>query len=84
MTKRNANDSSTDCGVGIEIVNKIPADVLLQYSGKHIALSLDGTKILACGDDYRDLDNKLRDLGIDPQTVLHDYVPLEEENTLLL
>jgi hypothetical protein len=51
-----------------------PADELLRYAGQHIAWSWDGSRILASDSDRRALDQKLRDAGIDPLQVIHDYV----------
>ncbi len=51
-----------------------PAEELIRHQGKHIAWSWDGSLILASDADRRVLDQKLRDAGIDPLQVIHDYV----------
>ncbi len=50
------------------------AEELLRYRGQHIAWSWDGSQILAADADRRALDEKLRNAGIDPLQVIHDYV----------
>jgi hypothetical protein len=58
----------------IENQRDFPAEELLRYQGKHIAWSWDGSQILAADADRRALDQKLRDVGINPLQVIHDYV----------
>ena len=53
---------------------KVKPETLLPYAGQHIAWSWDGSQILAADADRRALDQKLRDAGIDPLQVIHDYV----------
>ena len=68
----------------IENVNRIPPELQLQYAGMHVAYSLDGTQILAKGKDYAELDRNLIAAGIDPQRVVHAYIPAPDEHTLVL
>jgi hypothetical protein len=49
-------------------------DELLRYQGQHIAWSWDGSQILAAHPDRQGLDQKLRDAGINPLQVIHDFV----------
>ena len=58
----------------LENQRKFPAGELLRYQGQHIAWSWDGAQVLASAVDRRALDQKLRDAGIDPLQVIHDYV----------
>jgi hypothetical protein len=58
----------------IENQRRFPADELLRYQGQHIAWNWDGSQILAADADRRALDQKLRDTGIDPLQVIHDFV----------
>ncbi len=58
----------------LENQRKFPADELLRYQGQHIAWSWDGLQILAADAERRALDQKLRNKGIDPLKVIHDYV----------
>jgi hypothetical protein len=46
----------------------------LRYQGQHIAWSWDGSQILAGDADRKILDQKLRQAGIDPLQVIHDFV----------
>jgi hypothetical protein len=54
--------------------HKFPPEELLKYGAQHIAWSWDGARILASAADYESLDQKLREAGIDPSRVVHDYV----------
>ena len=58
----------------IENQRRFPADELMRHQGQHIAWSWDGSQILAADADRRALDQKLRDNGIDPLQVIHDFV----------
>jgi len=53
--------------------NSIPDDVYFRYSGKHVALTPDGTRILASGDSYEEVDAKLESIGINVSAIVHDY-----------
>lgn len=55
--------------------NKFSAEELLPYAGKYVAWSLDGTQILASGDNEMEMDQRLRQLGIDPSQVVGEYIP---------
>jgi hypothetical protein len=54
-------------------LNSIPDEVYFQFAGKHVALTPDGTRILASGDSYEELDSKLEEMGINVSAVVHDY-----------
>ena len=58
----------------LENQRKFPPAELLRYHGQHIAWSWDGAQILGAAADRRALDQQLRDAGIDPLQVIHDYV----------
>ena len=58
----------------LENQRRFPAEELSRYQGQHIAWSWDGSRILASDPDRRTLDQKLRDAGIDPLQVIHDFV----------
>ena len=58
----------------IENQRRFSAEALARYQGQHIAWSWDGTQILAADADRRALDQKLREAGIDPLAVIHDFV----------
>jgi hypothetical protein len=58
----------------VENQRNFPVEELLRYQGQHIAWSWDGSCILGSDVDRRALDKKLRDAGIDPLQVIHDFV----------
>jgi len=51
-----------------------PLDDLMQYAGKHIAWNFDGTGIVACASDIMALEERLRELGVDPRRVVFSYI----------
>ncbi|MGL4549880.1 MAG: hypothetical protein ACRC33_01730 [Gemmataceae bacterium] len=53
---------------------RFPAEELWEHAGRHVAWSWDGTRLLASAELLEDLYLKLRELGIDPQRVVFDYV----------
>jgi hypothetical protein len=57
----------------IDGINSLPLEVYMQYAGKHVAVSPDGTRILASGDSHEEVDRKLDELGIPIGQVVHDY-----------
>jgi hypothetical protein len=63
--------------------SRFPTQELAKYAGRHVAWSLDGTQILASGDDDSDVDNKLTAAGIDPSRVVHGYVEPLDGTSLL-
>jgi len=58
----------------LENQRRFPPKELLRYQGQYIAWSWDGSQILAADVDRRALDKKLRDGGVDPLQVIHDFV----------
>lgn len=65
-----------------ENFNRIPAEQILKYAGRHVAFSLDGTQILASGADELEMERHLVDAGLDPSRVVGMYIPNENEATL--
>jgi hypothetical protein len=63
--------------------NNFPEEELARYSGKYVAWSLDGTQILASGDDEEEVDEHLRAAGIPVSRVVHDYVEPPDAPALL-
>ncbi|MBM3996226.1 MAG: hypothetical protein FJ303_19050 [Planctomycetes bacterium] len=53
---------------------KFPADKLSAFSGKHVAWSLDGTRILVFGNTRTELDEKVEAAGLAYDEVVHDYI----------
>jgi hypothetical protein len=54
--------------------SKFPLEELAKYAGKHIAFSLDGTRILASGDSIEEVEEQLIAAGINPSQVVGSYV----------
>ena len=54
--------------------SKFPLEELAKYAGKHIAFSLDGTRILASGDTIEKVEEQLIAAGINPSQVVGSYV----------
>ena len=54
--------------------SKFPLDELAKYAGKHIAFSPDGTRIVASGDSFDEVVEKLQAAGIDVSQVVHSYI----------
>jgi hypothetical protein len=54
--------------------SKFPLEELVKYAGKHIAFSLDGTRILASGDSIEEVEDQLIAAGINPNQVVGSYV----------
>ena len=51
-----------------------PIEELMKYTGRHIAWSWDGTKILADGATLGEVMDKLETMQVDGSRVVHDYV----------
>jgi hypothetical protein len=54
--------------------SKFPLEELAKYAGKHIAFSPDGTRIVASGDSFDEVVEKLQAAGIDFSQVVHSYI----------
>lgn len=48
---------------------------LQPYWGRHVAWSLDGTRIVADAATSQELYERMKELGIDPCTVVSSFVP---------
>src|SRR6266700_1082696 len=59
--------------------NSIPLDVYLKYAGKHVAVTPDGTRVLASGESYEEVDRNLETMGIQFSAVVHDYFDSPDE-----
>ena len=53
---------------------KFPLDELAKYGGKHVAFSLDGTRIVASGETEEELEAALEAAGIPFNQVVFSYV----------
>ena len=57
-----------------ENFSQIPYEEQLKYAGQHIAVSLDGKRILAGGADEMEVESKVRQMGLDPSRVVFSYI----------
>jgi hypothetical protein len=51
-----------------------PEDELAKYWGRHVAWSLDGTRIVADGATFEDVIRRLKDLAVEPGTTVSSFV----------
>jgi hypothetical protein len=58
---------------------QFPPEELEKYTGKYVAWSPDGTRILASDDDEMRLDATIQAAGYDPAEVLISFVPPADE-----
>jgi hypothetical protein len=63
----------------LENSHKFPSEELMKYAGKHIAWSLDGTRIVASADDSKALLEAIKSLGLSPSRVVRSYVEPADE-----
>jgi hypothetical protein len=54
---------------------KFTPEMLLPYAGSYVAYSWDGSRILASGPDEENVEQQLREMGVDPARVVLGYVP---------
>ena len=54
--------------------SKFPLDELAKHWGKHVAFSPDGTRIVASGDSFDEVVEKLQAAGIHFSQVVHSYI----------
>ena len=62
---------------------KIPAEVLQPYAGLWVAISADGTRVLACGPDLASAEANLAAQGIPGNSVGWERIPGVDEDTWL-
>jgi hypothetical protein len=74
MTENTRRPEPPDLGRFHENRVNYPPEQLLPYAGLHVAWSLDGTRILASGEDQEALFAKLDAAGIDCAGVVIDYI----------
>lgn len=58
--------------------HKFPQEELAKYEGKQVAVSPDGTRIVASGDTLEEVDAVLEAAGIHFSQVVHTYVHLPD------
>ncbi len=74
--ERRAPDPSPDEMEPVEENHRrVPLEHLIPFEGKHVAWSLDGLHIVACGDSFAEVDDKVIAAGITPNRVVYGYVP---------
>ena len=61
---------------------QFPMGELARYYGKEVAWSLDGTKIVASGDDPREVCTVVQRAGLTSDEVVLAYVPFPDEIVL--
>lgn len=54
---------------------QFPLEKLQKYWGRHVAWSFDGTTILADGATGEEVDERLKELGIDPCSTVDGFIP---------
>jgi hypothetical protein len=54
---------------------KCPPEELARYEGQHIAWNWDGSRIVASAPDQGELYRKVQAAGLDPGSIVHEYVP---------
>jgi hypothetical protein len=59
--------------------SQFPAVELAAFYGKEVAWSLDGTRVIAGGDDPRDVCAAVRQAGLKSDEVVLAYVPYPDE-----
>jgi hypothetical protein len=60
-------------------LNAFPLEELAKYEGKYVAWNLEGTQILASGDNDRQVFEALKAAGLDPSQAVFSYVELPNE-----
>ena len=63
--------------------NKIPREEWLKYADEYVAISLDGTRILAHGKDFEEAWEAMKAAGLDPEKAVWDQFPPLEEDSIL-
>jgi hypothetical protein len=59
--------------------NRFPPEELAKYFGKHVAWNLDGTRIIASGEDDAEVYAAVKAAGYNPEQVVGSYVPFPDE-----
>ena len=54
--------------------SRVPLEHLLPFAGKHVAWSLDGLHIVACGDSMEEVGDKVVATGLAPNRVVFGYI----------
>ena len=62
------------------LLRNIPIAELREYQGKWIAVSADGTRIVAAADNLLDLDNLVSAAGENPQSVGYERVDFQDSS----
>ncbi len=62
--------------------NKFPEEEYFKYAGQYAGWSLDGMRILASGADEIEMEERLREKGIDPSHVVGMYIPFPDTSIM--
>lgn len=54
--------------------NKLSLELMAKYAGKYVAISPDGTRIIASGDTEEEMEANVLAAGIHPSQVVGDYI----------
>jgi hypothetical protein len=61
---------------------EFPEEQLEPYRGKYVSWNREGTKIVAFGDTWAELYERMKELGIDPATTVDEFIPASEASYL--
>ena len=82
-----ASNQKADLAVDLALFGRnrqqIPPELLVPYAGQWVAISGDGTRILASGSDMDAVEQKLAELGIPANSVGLERIPADDESTWL-
>lgn len=67
----------------VENRNRVPLETLLPYRGRYVAWNLEGTQIVASGNDEGELLDELRRKGFDLTAVVQSFVDEPDEASLI-
>jgi hypothetical protein len=51
-----------------------PLEQLIPYEGRHVAWNLEGTAVVASGNSFDEVHQRVLDAGIPPNRVVFDYI----------
>ncbi len=79
MPNNGKPDVAIDMATFIRNRREIPQSVLAEYEGQWIAISGDGTRVLASGPDLETAEANLAAIGIPGNSVGWERIPAEDE-----
>jgi len=66
----------------VENRNRLPPEKLKPFFGKYVAWSMDGTRVVASGDDDLQVFQAVQSAGLRPEDLVFSYVPFPDEIVL--